>query len=559
MKKMIYGAALLMAVMTSGCSDFLDQDNRSNIPSEDFYKTKTGFESLVNCAYSSLRDTYGGDPWVFSAGTDLYGTGKAPGDIIGLYGSGYNSSDKDVRDFYMNCYKGIQLANSVIYYGAKTESSSVRTQYLDEARFLRAYYYYLLVQQFGGVALNTEMFDAAVMSHQRESAEKIYEFVISEFTALATNSSLLDRASASGNNFGRANKEAAYHFLAKTYLARGYETFGTKQDFQKAAEMAEKAINSKQLTLAFSDVFNIDNEENEEILWSVQYSKETLQDAMADGNKQQSEFGVYLGNANEGHKYMTGYLTPTLHLHQLFKEGDSRYEATFMTEVLTHYYDFYKADKSGSEVLYYYAPAWADTTAWRNDANAPCSRAKAKIIMMTDRSLDKFGIETSYRDKVADDHGVATIRKFDDPASGFSTTSSTHDIILARLGETYLVAAEAYIKNDEPAKAKVKVDAVRKRAALPGYDLSVKQAQVTGEAGIDFILEERARECAGEYHRWMDLKRTGRLIDYVTRYGHDNIQASDFVGTDGQNKILRPIPLDAINKNDAVIVQNPGF
>ena len=559
MKKTIYIAALAMSV-TCGCSDFLDQDNRSSVPSSEFYATKTGFESLVNCAYSTLRDTYGGDPWVFSAGTDLFGTGKQPGDVIGVYGSGYNSADKDVRDFYANCYKGIQLANTVLFYAGKTEESNVKAQYIDEARFLRAHYYYLLVQQFGGVAINTKMFESAVMSHTRNSAQEVYQFVIDELSYLASDqSNLLDRRNASGDHFGRANKEAAYHFLAKAYLAKGYETFGTKADFQAAYSAAEKAIGGKGLTIPFGDVFRIDNEENEEILFSVQYSKATLQNAETDGNKQQSMFAVYLGNANEGHKYTSGYLTPTLRLHQLFTKGDSRYEGTFMLEVHKHYYDYYQDDKSGSSVLYYYAPVWADTIAWRKDPAAPCDRSKAKIIMMTEVSNDKFGIPTTYKAKLADDHGAASVRKFDDPASSFSTTSSTHDIILARLGETYLVAAEAYIKAGEPEKAKEKINVVRARAAQPGYDLSVTAAQLTGEAGIDFILEERARECAGEYHRWMDLKRTGRLIEYVTKYSHDHITAADFVGTDGQNKILRPIPLDAINKNDAEITQNPGF
>jgi len=67
----------------------------------------------------------------------------------------------------------------------------------------------------------------------------------------------------------------------------------------------------------------------------------------------------------------------------------------------------------------------------------------------------------------------------------------------------------------------------------------------------------------------MDLKRTGRLIKYVANgvyegeacyaYNHDNIQVSDFLGTDGNYKILRPIPLDAINRNKESVEQNPGF
>ncbi|MCD8572389.1 MAG: RagB/SusD family nutrient uptake outer membrane protein, partial [Bacteroides graminisolvens] len=69
-----------------------------------------------------------------------------------------------------------------------------------------------------------------------------------------------------------ANKRAAMHFLAKTYLARGYETFADSNDFTNAAQYAEKAINGEKPTIAFSDVFSINNEENDENhSWSVQY------------------------------------------------------------------------------------------------------------------------------------------------------------------------------------------------------------------------------------------------------------------------------------------------
>ena len=570
MKKAIYIATCLLGLSISSCSDFLEQDNRSDVPSNEFYNTKTGFNSLLNSTYSSLRSIYGGAPWVFSAGTDLFAGGKQGVDAIGLYGSSYNSADKDVQEFYTECYKGIQLANSVIYYGESTEDSSVRLQYVDEARFLRAYYYYLLVQHFGGVALNTTMFESAVMNHARESAENVYQFVIDEFAYLSSDDSqLLERSEATGDNFGRANKRAAMHFLAKTYLARGYETFADSNDFTNAAQYAEKAINGEKPTIAFSDVFSINNEENDEIFWSVQYSSATLEDLSKDGNMQQSVFGVYLGGAEEKNKYNAGYLAPTVHLHNLFTKGDKRYEGTFMLELHKFYYDYYTAPTT-SPIKYFYAPGWmsdADITAWKNEN--PTLRQNATVIKMSEMSEDRKGNMTAYADKCTDDYGVACIRKFDDPTSAFSMTGSTHDIILARLGETYLVAAEAYVKLNQPDKAKVKINELRERATEAGYDLSVQESDVTGEQGIDFILDERARELAGEYHRWMDLKRTGRLIQYVANgtydgqayfaYNHDNIKVSDFVGNDGNYKILRPIPLDAINRNKETVKQNPGF
>ena len=103
MKKLLYIIVCLSCLVLNACSDFLEQDNRSDAVSDEFYNTQTGFGSLLNTAYSSLRNVYGGAPWVFSAGTDLFASGKQGVDAIGLYGSSYNSADGDVLDFYTDC------------------------------------------------------------------------------------------------------------------------------------------------------------------------------------------------------------------------------------------------------------------------------------------------------------------------------------------------------------------------------------------------------------------------------------------------------------------------
>ena len=76
---------------------------------------------------------------------------------------------------------------------------------------------------------------------------------------------------------------------------------------------------------------------------------------------------------------------------------------------------------------------------------------------------------------------------------------------------------------------------------------------------IDYLLDERAREMAGEYVRWMDLKRTHKLVEYVVKYNEDGVTEAQMKGTDGKYKILRPIPQDAIDKNQTKIEQNPGY
>jgi len=550
MKKISY--ILFTLLFLSGCSDFLDQDNKSNVTTDEFYKTKVGYESLMNTAYSSLRSVYGKEPWLFSAGTDLYASGRnrVP-DGVGSY-SNLIDQDANVASFYKACYAGIQLANTAIHYAVLTEQTDMISQYKAEARFIRAFYYYLLVQQFGGVAIVEKMIlDEPEYNFPRESAEKVYNFIITEMEDIK------DSLPAKYSSLGRPDQRAVNHFLAKTYLCRGYETFGSSADFENAAKYADMAINGQNLTISFYDLFWPTNEKNEEIIWSVQYDPSSVSDPSKDGNMQQSFFGTYLGGSNEGHKYTTSNLTPTLRLHQLYTEGDSRYEGTFMVEIYNRYYDFYtkSAELNTTMVRYYYPPVWevADTAAWRA---ANSTRAKTIIIPMQEQTLTATGKPTTYNAAMGGDvYGVASVRKFDDPASLFSTNSSTRDVVLARVGETYLVAAEAYFKAGNSGKALERINEVRRRAALPGYDLQISESDLS----IDFILDERGRELAGEYHRWMDLKRTGKLIEYCVKYNPEITGEDFFKGTDGQNKILRPIPRDAIDLNHADVQQNPGY
>lgn len=79
MKKYIYTAVILVGfVLTTSCEDFLTTDNKSNVTDKEYFSTKTGFESLVSNAYSTLRDVYAVSSYTtyFNAGTDMYADGR---------------------------------------------------------------------------------------------------------------------------------------------------------------------------------------------------------------------------------------------------------------------------------------------------------------------------------------------------------------------------------------------------------------------------------------------------------------------------------------------------
>jgi len=539
--------------LSSQCSDLIQEDNKSNPEADTYYRTKDGFESLINSNYASLREIYD-LPWVFEAGTDMYVQGRSDTQPESL--SEYRNLtplDANVLTFYSACYRAIQRANTAMYYVDVTEPTDALTSRRGEIKFLRAYYYFLLVQQFGGVSLVTERFDAPEMDFPRNPAEEIYDYIISEMQEALT---LVPDTQAQS---GRVIKRAVQHYLAKVYLTRGYETFAKADDFTQAASYADAAINGQALTISFKDLFWPGKEKNAEVLFAIQYDKTSILNAQNDGSNQNAFFGPYLGGegAAKGYPWRTYTLCPTKYLFDLFTKDDVRFEGTFMLTFYDRYYDFY--DKDGSlanlNIAVYYAPKWeTDAATWR--AVDPAHRTATVFVPYSQAWEATNG---------SADRATPAVRKFDDPTSIYTASmngNSVRDIYLARLGETYLIAAEAYLKASDPGKAMERLNAVRKRA-----ERTVGSLQITDPAAvtIDFILDERARELVGEYHRWMDLKRTGKLVERNSLYNtplvrkYVNNGIDPFLGTDGNQKLLRPIPQNAIDLNGVEVKQNPGY
>ncbi|MCC8144347.1 MAG: RagB/SusD family nutrient uptake outer membrane protein [Tannerellaceae bacterium] len=556
MKKLIYLVAIT-AFFFSSCESFIETNNKSDVDSDSFYRTATGFSSLRNAAYSSLRNIYSNEPWLFEAGVDLYASGRNQLPNVGRY-AGLTPQDSDVKAFYVRCYSGIQLANGVIYYSELTEENSNAAKYTAEAHFLRAFYHFLLVQQFGGVPIMDEYVNEAYFEYPRASIEDVYSFIISEMETAKANLPATDSGT------GEITQQTVNHFLAKVYLTRGWDTNNTS-DFTKAAEYAELAINGQGLNLTFEELFDPTNEVNEEVLWSVKYDEENVYDRQNDGNMQWAYFSSYLGGTETDHKYTASTLTPTWRMHEVFQEGDARYYTTYMLTLYESYWDFYYKNTSTVKVEFYYPTRFdvADTAAWRNENYE--YRKDARIIPMTEETVTVSGQPTTYTEQAGSGgevFGVPGFRKFDyTPEAGastiiFSTRSSFRDVILARLGETYLIAAEAYLQAGNTAAAAEKINVVRNRAAMDGYNLAVTSADIN----IDFILDERARELAGEYHRWTDLRRTKKVMEYCMKYNPELAQLGEGIfGTNGGKALYRPIPQDAIDLNHSEVAQNSGY
>ncbi|OBQ52223.1 carbohydrate-binding protein SusD [Tamlana sp. s12] len=535
---------ILMATFSS-CSDFIEEENLSSESAESFYVTAEGFNDLVSSNYAQLRNIYGDAPDLFVLGTDLYSDGRDQAPVGLARYTGLNPISENVDIIYNEAYVLIQLANRALHYAELTEQTPELPGLVGEVKFLRALSYFLLVQTYGDVAI-TDFINTPVLEFERVPSNEVYEYIINDL-----NESIAAVGTAA--YIGRVNQRAAKNLLAKVYLTRGYESFGEANDFAMAAQLADEVIAGQSLNLSFEDLWAPLNDINEETLFSVQYDEKSISaDPDGIGSPQYQYFGSYLGGSEviiDGvatAPYRDYAYTVTDFALGLYEQGDTRWEATFMTEVYDYYFNYYRvADLTNQPIRDFYEPSWFTDV---DKANYLATKN-----LTADFEYHNWGEYSSeHTDVVAFDYGTICVKKFDDPLENvaFGEKSSTRDIVLARLGETYLVAAEAYLHTNAGIGLD-RLNEVRRRAGVA--------PATAAEFDIDYILDERARELLGEYHRWFDLKRTGKLVERASMY-NKLIETSSFNGANGELKILRPIPQQAIDLNqNRDFKQNPAY
>lgn len=551
---------LFAGLLLSGCSKFLDEDNRGGTNNDEFYKTEAGYTTVVTAAYGSLRTVFGDTPWLLLAGTDTYQMNRGFDNRAMMEYTQLYADNSDVLNFYTNCYSAIQTTNIAIYYNDIVEADvEQKTAWLAEMRFLRAFYHFQLVEQFGGIVINNEpTLGGPRMELPRASLQESYDFIISEMEAV------VDQL---GDDKSRVSKTAAKHYLAKVYLTRGWD-LDSDADFEKAKQYASEAINGYTISIPYEQLWDPTNEMNEEVVFAVQYDLESIP-STGSGNNQQSLFGPYLGGAELNHKYMTSAFIPSWSLHNYYTENDARYEATFMLTIYDQYFDYYDAtkDKTVIPIRAYYPRVWgreftkADSLAWAAD--------KGDQIASNFRYYPFKYNEQAYRAAYQIDMSTPVIKKFDSPKTRnvFDTKASIRDIVLARKAETYFLYAEACIGLNDFQTAGQYVDKVLARpgnakdGGLLAPIQSIAGANNQSEA-LDAYLIESAKEFIGEYIRWPELRRTGKLKEFCAKYNYDIKQVgvdNAFRGIDGSDKLYRPIPQSAIDINETPIEQNQGF
>ena len=545
-------AVAMLLLMGQSCKNTLDETVISSI-GNDYINTPKGFEDAARAAYASLRIYYGTEQGLTLSeyGTDLYQAG-ADGSYKGFhfYDSQMNSFVDYLQQVWEELYRGINTCNAVINRAPTAAGITDATKKLRvaEMKFLRAHYYFILVQQWGGVDLRLTETLAPTKTTARASEADIYKAIIADLE-----SSLPDlEPKIRSSDYGRATKAAAEHLLAKVYLTKATSSAKAADDYSKAATYAQNVIANYSFKLLpdFASVFAQGaGEISDEVIFAVQYTADPLTNDQ--GNSLHLYFGMQydvqpgmVRDVANGRPFKR--LRPTVYtLETVFKDrvNDSRYKKSFKDTWLSNNPGTYNTsfDQSKAKVTF----KANDTTIYIPGVEWTLAQRAAKPYQVLTPSLYTAAL-------------FPTLQKFLDPLRPDKTyTNGSRDYLAFRLAETYLMLAEAQFKLGKTTEAAAALNAVRVRAANPGKTAAMTIA--ASDVTMDFVMEERARELSGEQTRWLDLKRWGNLVERVKLYNPDGAASVKPI------HLLRPIPQTQIDRTDKaadgspMFAQNPGY
>ncbi len=259
----------LLVIGGISCKKFLNTEVLGDYPDTQFYKTAIQAEQAINAAYQPLNFTSSSQNrlWVFGdIASDDAEKGGDPGDQadIDLIDQ-FNISpiNGNLGNEWGTLYEGISRCNIVL---ARVPSidmdKTAQAGILAEARFLRSWYYFTLVNIFGDVPVILEPKNTEELQIPQTAASIIFETVI-EPDLLNAAASL--PASYGNADLGRATSGAAIALLAKAYL------YQNKWD--SAAASAQLVIASAQYGLMplYSQDFSADYKNNKESVFEVQH------------------------------------------------------------------------------------------------------------------------------------------------------------------------------------------------------------------------------------------------------------------------------------------------
>lgn len=545
--------ALIGVTLISSCDEsFLDEEVRDSFAPSSL-KDELGFEAAVvglHHHYSTWLTTGSNQslPGMSQVGTDIVWapSGRAGGVRAYYDYATLTPEDSPSQRLWSYLYKMIGNANVLIQNAEGEEAELTQEQkdgYNAEARFFRAYAYNMLATLYGDVPLLTEPVVGARTDFTRTPLSEVNKQIEEDLLFAADHLPTIDNA----RYEARANQDMARQLLAEVYLRMD------KPDL--AEEQADAIINSGRFSLvterygvqadqpgdAFSDMFFVGNmrrsQGNTEAIWVLEVENPT---DVPGGSSGPSQYRRVWGGAYHdlpgmvpadslGGRGLTRIRLNNWVLYGLYEPGDMR---NSRHSIKRQQY-FNNPDPKYDPIRGFPVPYGQD----------------AEFTLADESVIKIFAADTIYK------YAPYTLKwKQFDPRDTFGW-GMWKDFLLMRLGETYLLRAEARFKQGDLAGAAEDINKLRDRANASNV--------APGDVDLNLILDERARELVAEENRRMTLVRTGTLVERARRLtGTEPLAGGEIETTNGlqDHHMLLPIPQSEIELNkDAELKQNPNY
>lgn len=562
-KTKLYTVLALLSLGAVSCSDsFLDEKPYSQYEagSEDLSTIDNQLIGL-HYIYAELWGMSGNQGFLscWQIGMDITSAGATEGVENPFFQyADLNSENAGVSYLWQKSYQFINNANTIISSVGEEDPAAAA-----EARFFRAYAYNMLVTLWGDVPLLTESINEPTFDYTRTAVAEI-DAVIEEDLEYAV-ANLPDIGGAKTES--RINNDMARQLAAEAYLRMGMRDAAY---YAKAEEMASDIIDGGKYQLIaerygkylgeggdfYRDMFRQGNvrrsEGNTEAIWTfeVEYNRDVNGGTIDNPQHRRVWQPSYhnwdgmvntdsLGGRGNGRLRLSNFMKYTVWDGL---DGDIR-NSNYNIRRTTNY------NREGFETV-----IGVDADGYRVARNAGVKNVTIKTgDKVIPAKTDSLEIWYPYPTKwggydETDDFGYALVK----------------DWPVMRLGETYLLRAEARFREGNTDGAAEDINTLRDRAFKTVREKQGDQTlgQVSAaDITLDFILDERARELIAEENRRMTLVRTGKLKERITLNGDDGPSNKITSGFQDYHKLL-PIPLSEIqlnNREGEGLVQNPGY
>ncbi len=545
---------LLVSLFVAGCTD-LNVDIESQYTDENFPLTEADMEAVCGPAFTNFRPNYGRWYWLMvTASTDEGSLVVNGGNWYdnGKYGEmslhTWNSSNEIVFLNWDNLFSSISQCNQIIEILENAEESQMKLRFISEVRAMRAFYYFLAMDNYGGLPIIDKM---GMGTPQRSTRKEVAEFIIKELKECNVN--LPENVDVT--TYSRPTKYMVYALLAKLYLnwpvyavddVSNYNPTDSNPHIDDAIAYCDSIIESKKYDLSDDWIEKFKDTNGYKIkdfIFAFPYDWET--DDQTWGGLTHVRFWChkFFEQTFGMMKKPSGVMRANPEFVDLFNlSGDVRnniwrggkqyYEGTnepFIYEISKSSLDNYYAGSDKETKV-----KWHFELTKELEIRGKTQGEKEENLRMLDLGNDELGLAMGYRNV-----------KFY-PTLTSPTHWQSNDMPVFRYADILLMKAEAILRGGKETLGQTTVSLVNEVR-------SAAQAPLVTAITLEELCDERGRELADEYWRRNDLVRFGQFEkDWGLK------KAS--LGTSNTDKYRRifPIPFDVMQLNTHW-EQNPGY